>query len=84
MRDWRKADFQGLKVNTKNVQWADLLAGNDTQEAWDTFLEWLEVEVERAVPWRTVQSSSKPLWMRGNCMRLIRKKMKLWRKYTEC
>ena len=84
VRDWRKANFQMLKENVENVQWEDLLAGKGAQQAWDTFLHRLEEEVERAVPWRTVRSSNKPLWMRANCLRLIRKKRKLWKEYTRC
>ena len=82
VRDWRKANFQSLRENVKNVDWADLLAEKDTQQAWDTFLQHLEAEVEEAVPWRTVRDGSKPLWMRGNCMRLIRKKRRMWKVYT--
>ena len=66
VRDWRKANFQMISESVKNVDWENHLTGKDTQQAWDTFLEHLDEEVENAVPWRTIKDGCRPMWMKGN------------------
>ena len=80
--DWSKADVDGLKASFSSIKWEDLLRDKTGTESWNLFKQTIDLEVERAVPKKLRRSACKPLWMTRKCMRLIRKKRRLWRWYA--
>ena len=53
------------------------------KECMETIYKVLERETENHVPMKLRRIGQKPIWMNKNIIRLIRKKKRLWRWYTE-
>ena len=51
-------------------------------ECLEVFYEVVRRETERCIPKKVRRKSSRPLWMSGNIIRMIRKKRRLWQNYT--
>ena len=70
-------------INDLNtINWDTILIYKGTQQSWDCVKEVLDKVVEDHVPIRSVKNGGKPIWLNKNVMRIIRKKRKLWKSYT--
>ena len=72
--DWRCADMESLKKSLSEINWEEKLDGKTGIESWDIFKSILKEETDRCVPKKKRRTSSKPVWMNRNVLRLIRKK----------
>ena len=61
--------------------WHTLLDGRGAAESWTIFKERLEYAIKESIPLKRRRSINKPLWMRQNVLRTIRKKRRLWDHY---
>ena len=55
---------------------------SSTESCWRLFKGKVASAVEECVPKKLRRNSSKPLWMRRNVLRTLRKKRRLWKQYT--
>ena len=79
--DWRKADLEKLKETLSNIDWEDKFKEKTGVESWTIFRDILKDETEQCVPKMKRIINTKPVWMKKNVLRLIRKKKRLWRWY---
>ena len=77
--DWTKADFEAME---EKIIWDSLLKDKSGPEQWVIFKEKLEEVIDGNVPKKIRRKSSRPLWMKRNLLRMIRKKRRLWKLYT--
>ena len=80
--DWCKADTKKLKQTLADVDWNKEIRGS-TLDSWTRFKDILQNAQDQCVPKKRRRIGNKPLWMNQNIMRTVRKKRRLWRKYTE-
>ena len=79
--DYGKADFNKIREFLVEIDWFEVLEGLNTEESWDSFKHILQETVDKCVPTKIRRSSTKPLWMKPNIIRKIRKKRRVWRWY---
>ena len=80
--DWTKADYVAMKLALEEVNWEQEFEGKSGVECLEVFYEVVRRETERCIPKKVRRKSSRPLWMSGNIIRMIRKKRRLWQNYT--
>ena len=66
----------------EEVNWEQEFEGKSGVECLEVFYEVVRRETERCIPKKVRRKSSRPLWMSGNIIRMIRKKRRLWQNYT--
>ena len=81
--DWGKADMNKLREELGSVNWEEELGGLNTDQSWDRFKEMLGRAQDSAVPKKRRRISNRPVWMKMNTLRVIRKKRRLWKVYKE-
>jgi hypothetical protein len=81
--DWRKADLIGLSNELDEQDWVSELGNLDTEGSWTRYKNIVNNLQEKYVPKRIRRSKNKPIWMSQNTLRIIRKKRRLWKVYTE-
>ena len=81
--DWKKADTVGFAEALDSVDWASLLGDLNTEQSWCKFKETINELQLKFVPNRIRRSQNKPIWMTPNTLRIIRKKRRLWKAYTQ-
>ena len=64
-----------------SVAWNDVLHNLDTQNSWEALRNIIRRAEERAVPKKRRRVKNRPLWMRQNVIRVVRKKKRLWKMY---
>ena len=80
--DWSKADYEAIKVALEEVNWEEEFRDKPGSDCMDILYSVIERETERCIPKKLRRTSSKPIWMNKNIMRLIRKKRRAWRNYS--
>ena len=83
MPDWAKADLQAMKQKLGEVEWEEEFGEIGGEECMAKFCETVERVTRECVPTKLRRTGNKPLWMTGNIMRMLRRKRRLWRAYTE-
>ena len=83
VRNWKRADFQKMKEALCAVDWENEFKEKDTESSWEVFRDKLNNLVEDSVPLKVVKGGNKPLWMQKGIMKVIRKKRKLWKTYSD-
>ena len=80
--DWGKADMEAMKVKLSEVEWEEEFREMGGVESMDKFYEVLERVTKECVPTKMRRTANRPIWMKNNIMRMIRKKRRLWRAYS--
>ena len=81
-RDWRKADFERMRLEL-DVDWETLLGDKSTDEMWVYIRDGIKNAMERCIPWNQANGRKKPVWMSRNIMNMISRKKKMWKKFKE-
>ena len=81
--DWAKADMAGLKEDLAAVEWANELEDLDCEASWAKFRAKMDELQAKHIPWKKRRNNRRPLWMNTKIMRTIRKKRKLWKRYSQ-
>ena len=79
--DYEKADFASIRKKLSEINWVEQLAKLDTEKSWLLFKETFNKTIDESIPKKKRRNNSKPLWMKRNVMRIIRKKKRLWTWY---
>jgi hypothetical protein len=80
--DYNKANFPEMREKLGSINWRADLQVLDAVNSWNKFKMTVSSTVDSCVPRKKRRNSSKPLWMQRNVMRIIRKKRRLWNRYT--
>ena len=80
--DWSKADYGAIKSALELIDWEEEFRDKAGDECMDLFYKVIKRETERCIPKKLRRKSSRPMWMTKNIMRLLRKKMRLLRNYS--
>ena len=81
--DWRKADLAGLSAEVVKVVWQAEFTNRDVDNSWNRFKTVLHDLQDKFIPKRIRRSQTKPIWMSPNTLRIVRKKRRLWKVYTQ-
>ena len=81
--DWKKADLTGLSNALLQYDWQSELSNLDTETSWTRFKSIIDDLQDKFIPKRIRRSRTKPIWMTTNTLRVIRKKRRLWKHYTQ-
>ena len=79
--DYGKADFSAMREKVAAINWQAQLTPLNAQNSWRFFKETVLSIEDECIPTKKRRMNSKPLWMRRNVMRTIRKKRRLWKHY---
>ena len=81
--DWAKANMAGLKQDLSTVDWVAEIQDCDCEEAWTKFKARLDEVQAKHVPLKKRRCNRRPVWMNARILRTIRKKRKLWKRYSQ-
>ena len=81
--DWAKANLPGLKEDLAAVNWESELEDLECESAWTMFKSKVDELQAKHVPMKKRRTNRRPLWMNTKIMRTIRKKRKLWKRYSQ-
>ena len=81
-RDWKKADLEMLNQQIKETDWSELPEAS-VEDSWKMFKEKLLMAQEESVPLKKPKKSNQPPWTTQALLRQIRKKRRLWKKYSK-
>ena len=79
--NWKNADFHSIIYEMSLIPWQNISEGLNTEESWKFFKDNLNALTEKYVPKKLRRQNFKPIWMKPNVMRLIRKKQRLYNHY---
>ena len=80
--DWSKADYDTMEKEIEGIDWDLELQDKSGPEQWQILKDKLSQVMETNVPKKVRRRSNKPLWMKRNVLRLIRRKKRLWKQYN--
>ena len=80
--DWAKANMQEMRVRLGNVDWEQEFGEMGGEECMEKFYSVVDKVTKECVPMKLRRVGKKPLWMTSIIMRMLRKKRRLWRAYT--
>ena len=80
--DWTKANFEAMEKEIGEMDWDLAFQNMSGPEQWQVFKEKLNSVIDSNVPKKIRRKGNKPLWMKRNVLRLIRKKRRLWKHYS--
>ena len=80
--DWTKANYEAMEKEIEEIDWEAEFLGRSGPEQWVLFKERLKQTIDSNVPMKVRRKGNKPLWMKRNVLRLIRKKRRLWKHYS--
>ena len=82
-KNWSKGDYESIRNNLKEIDWFRLLKDKDSIESWDVFLSVVNQEIDNFVPDKKLFTNNRPQWMNRELLRLIRKKRRAWKSFSE-
>jgi hypothetical protein len=77
--DWRRANWEAMRSELRNINWRESLDGKTTDRAWRELTETVAKLVAEHVPQRRKRNHNKPAWMTREILRAVRKKKRMWR-----
>jgi hypothetical protein len=80
--DFKNSNLEGYKKQLQTVDWKCLETGS-VEEAWNMFKSIIHQCMGGNIKYRNKSNRRKPLWMTRNIISIIRKKRRLWNKYTQ-
>ena len=80
--DWAKADMKAMRDKLGEVEWGEEFGQLDGVHCMEKFYEVLDRVTSQCVPTKLRRTSTRPLWMNQNIMRMLRRKRRLWRAYS--
>ena len=82
--NFSKANWDAINSELSKISWDDVLKDHSIDEMWVAFKNIIHSLVTKYVPMsRPRNINNRPLWMKRNVIRIIRKKKKLWNRYRE-
>ena len=82
--NYHKGNYSMATHMFRNINWNEVLTGNDVESMWMTFLSYYTSIVEQCVPtYRTDRSRKLKKWMNMSVLRLVRQKEEAWKKYRK-
>ena len=84
VKNWRKADWNEMRVRMGERDWAAELRGLSAEESWSRLKSALQNAIEDLVPLREVRMADRPAWLSVSLLQEIRKKRKLWAALKRC
>ena len=81
-RDYKRADFDGMRAELRSVDWVGLLKG-DVEEDWTCFKDLLRDLERRFVPVRKSGGPRKAVWMTYKARKAVMNKRKVFAKHKD-
>ena len=81
--DWKKINIDGMKNDLSNIDWNTELGSLNADDSWIQFKAIIDKIQNDNVPQKKRRVRNRPLWMKPNIMRTIRKKRRLWKTYSK-
>jgi hypothetical protein len=80
VRNWRRADWDGMRRQLAATDWRRELRGKPADRMWEAFKNKVHGAVRRFVPTRKVKNDGRPAWMKNEILAALRRKKKLWQR----
>ena len=81
-RDYKRADFEGMRAELRGVDWVGLLNG-DVEEDWTSFRDLLRDLERRYVPVRKSGGPKKAVWMTYKARKAVMNMRKVFAKHKD-
>lgn len=78
--NWRRADWESMRLDMAYIDWRTVLMGLSTQDMWLLFRSKIEQTIKKNVPDRKLRTGGRAAWMSREIMAAVRRKKRLWRK----
>ena len=82
-RCYYKADYEKICSFLSNVEWDVLFNGKDVNDMWLALKGILDEVIDKFVPVKKIARGKRCMWMNYETKKAIRKRNKVWRKYSE-
>jgi hypothetical protein len=79
VKNWSKANWDGIKQGIKNTIWPTAADNTTVEEAWDLLMTRLDELTAINVPEREFKDRGAD-WMTTEILQLIRKKRRMWKR----
>ena len=79
--DYRRGNYEAMKVYLTEMDWSILLNRDDVLEAWSQFVKIMKDLVVKFVPRKIRKTVKKPMWWNKHIQNLGRKKTRSWDRY---
>ena len=76
--DWRRANYEGMRMELRGINWQQSLMAATVNEEWLEFKKIIEELTDRYVPVATFRNTNKPKWLTKD-IRLLKQKKNAWR-----
>ena len=83
INDYNKANWEEIFKVLSGTDWDKEMGHLDVVKAWNLFKTLVSDVCNKFIPQKKIKNRNRPLWMRQNVIRIIRKKRKLWDKYRQ-
>jgi len=79
VKNWRKADWDGMRSDMKRVDWKRELNGLTVDRMWAVLKRKVGAAVRKHVPMKAEACRRRPCWMNKEILAAIRRKNRLWK-----
>ena len=77
--DWRRANYEGMIMELRGINWQQSLMAATVNEEWLEFKKIIEELTDRYAPVATFRNTTKPKWLTKDISRLLKQKKSAWR-----
>jgi hypothetical protein len=79
--NFRKANFQDMKVSLKKVNWTNKFKNTNIEEAWNELKKEIITVTDKYVPCKQSKLEMKPKWLNSNVRNKLKRKKQAWKQY---
>ena len=83
VRNWRRADWDGMRTMLGKENWERNLRDKNVTQMWTTVKKKILDAVKKKVPMRKVKQGGRAAWMTRELMAAVRKKKRMWEEAKE-
>ena len=78
-----RGDWDSIRRDLHTIAWKPLLEDKTCEEQLKIFMELIEQQVDRRIPWKRQRGKHTPRWMNKRMQKCIRRKRKKWKKFKD-
>ena len=82
-RDYNRGDWESIRRDLDAIAWKPLLEDKTCEEQLKIFMELIEQQVDRRIPWKRQRGKHTPRWMNKRMQKCIRRKRKKWKNFKD-
>jgi hypothetical protein len=79
--NWRKGNYNEIRIKLGQTNWGRILNNTDLKEAWHKFRNIISDLVDEYVPKKVVKGAGQPRWLTCEIKNLLNRKRKAWKRF---